>query len=187
MQLWLYRNTGDNMPIKKPMDERERILNLVQEDQQESASFAPVAKKGSSKFLKVLLTVAVIILIVFLILFGVSKYNKKNIFNFAGKSSATWQSVFLSNGQVYFGKVTKENSKEVVLKDIYYLQVNNQIQPTQENAPSQPELSLVKLGNELHGPTDEMRINRFHVLFIEDLKADSRVVAAIAEYATTKK
>ncbi|MDO8599214.1 MAG: hypothetical protein Q7S02_03830, partial [bacterium] len=30
-----------------------------------------------------------------------------------------------------------------------------------------------------HGPTDEMRINRDHVLFIEQLRSDATVVRAI--------
>ena len=96
-----------------------------------------------------------------------------------------WQAVFLSNGQVYFGQVTKQNRVEVVLKEIYYLQVTRPLQQTAEGeqqANPQGELSLVKLGNELHGPTDYMYINSDHVLFIEDLKDDSNVVQAIVNY-----
>src|SRR3989338_4950381 len=81
-----------------------------------------------------------------------------------------WQAIFLSNGQVYFGQVKKENFAEIILEDIYYLQVTRPLQQTQDGeqpANPQGELSLVKLGNELHGPTDTMFINREHVLFIE--------------------
>ncbi|MBU2575853.1 hypothetical protein KKF64_02080, partial [Patescibacteria group bacterium] len=52
----------------------------------------------------------------------------------------------------------------------------------QQATDQQGELSLVKLGNELHGPTDSMFINRDHVLFVEDLKDDSNVVQAIDNY-----
>lgn len=96
-----------------------------------------------------------------------------------------WQAVFLSNGQVYFGQIEKQNQAEVVMKDIYYLQVTRPLQQTaegQQQADSQGELSLVKLGNELHGPTDAMHVNRDQILFIEDLKDDSNVVTAIANY-----
>ncbi len=98
-----------------------------------------------------------------------------------------WQAVFLSNGQVYFGQIAKQNKAEIKLEDIYYLQVTRPLQQTAEGeAPANPqgELSLVKLGNELHGPTDAMYINRDQVLFIEDLKDDSNVVTAIANYKT---
>ena len=96
-----------------------------------------------------------------------------------------WQAVFLSNGQVYFGKVVKQNKVEIKLADIYYLQVTRPLQQAaegQEQANPQGELSLVKLGNELHGPSDIMYINRDQVLFVEDLKDDSNVVTAIANY-----
>jgi|TARA_B100001971_G_C18107352_1_gene492261 hypothetical protein len=96
-----------------------------------------------------------------------------------------WQAVFLTNGQVYFGNIVGQNTAEVIVKDIYYLQVTRPLQQTgegEQQANPQGELSLVKLGNELHGPTDSMFINRDHVLFVEDLKDGSNVVTAIQNY-----
>lgn len=92
-----------------------------------------------------------------------------------------WQAIFLSNGQVYFGHLTGLNSQFVTLKDIYYLQVQKPIQPKSED--EQGKLTLVKLGNEIHGPIDAMEINRDHILFVEDMKADGKVVQAIQRYA----
>lgn len=99
-----------------------------------------------------------------------------------GKNSKVRQAVFLTNGQVYFGYVQRANSKTVTLSDIYYLQVQQPIQPAEDKDNQQPQISLVKLGEELHGPEDEMRINRDHILFIEDMKDESRVNQAIADY-----
>ncbi len=108
--------------------------------------------------------------------------------------TAEWQAVFLTNGQVYFGKVSKVTGDNVYLRDIYYLQVVNQPlqasqqagetaeQPAAEPAEPEQRLTLIKLGNELHGPRDEMIINREHVILMEDLKDDSRVVQAISDY-----
>ena len=53
-------------------------------------------------------------------------------------------------------------------------------------ATAAAQISLIKLGNELHGPTDEMRITRSHILFIEDLKNDSAVVLAIKTFRGEK-
>lgn len=98
-------------------------------------------------------------------------------------SSNKWQAIFLTNGQVYFGKVTNIDDKSLVLTKIYYLQVEQQLQPEkQDTTNQQPKLSLVKLGNELHGPEDQMRINRNQVLFTEDLKDSGKVVTAITDY-----
>lgn len=103
-----------------------------------------------------------------------------------------WQAVFLSNGQVYFGKVLSAKGDSIVIDNIYYLQVvNKPLQRTQEGQPvgteTQQELTLIKLGNELHGPTDRMMINREHVLLTEKLRDDSRVVQAINQYVEDQK
>jgi len=97
-----------------------------------------------------------------------------------------YQAVFLTNGQVYFGKISQTRDTYVVLKDIYYLQVNKQLQPADTQTASQSQLSLIKLGNELHGPDDLMHINRDQILFFEDLKSDGRVAQAITEYQKNK-
>ena len=111
----------------------------------------------------------------------------------AAKLTGDWQAVFLSNGQVYFGKVQSVTSDTVYLKNIYYLQVVQQpLQRSQEGeevptvSGSEQRLTLIKLGNELHGPVDEMVINRFHVILMEDLKDDSRVVQAINDYVASQ-
>lgn len=95
--------------------------------------------------------------------------------------SDTYQAVFLNNGQVYFGKLSRVGSQYPVLEDIYYLQITQPLQPgdgtTSDNSPA--NINLVKLGGELHGPQDEMRINRDSILFIEKLKSDSTVVRNI--------
>jgi hypothetical protein len=95
------------------------------------------------------------------------------------------QAVFLSGGQVYFGNIQDLNDSFLRISNIYYLRVNQQVQPDQENsnaAASANDISLVKLGCELHGPTDEMLVNRDQVIFWENLKDDGQVAKAVAEY-----
>ncbi len=95
--------------------------------------------------------------------------------------SNKYQAVFLTNNQVYFGKLYNADSAYPTLREIYYLQVTQVLQPKDPKAPAQ-QINLVKLGGELHGPEDVMRINRGQILFVEDLKSDSQVVSAIANY-----
>lgn len=96
------------------------------------------------------------------------------------------QAVFLNGGQVYFGNIKDLNEKYVQMNNIYYLRVNQTVQPNQASAagqqPAQNDISLVKLGCELHGPTDEMQINREQVIFWENLKDDGQVAKAVADY-----
>lgn len=95
-----------------------------------------------------------------------------------------YQAVFLdsADGQVYFGKLDVYNSDLYVLTDIYYVRVEQPIQPEGVDQISQPNISLAKLGNELHGPQDVMYINREKVLYWENLKDDGQVVTAITEF-----
>ncbi len=88
----------------------------------------------------------------------------------------SWQAVFLSNNQVYFGKIKHISSNTLVLTDIYYLQASESLaSPDDTNS----KLNLVKLGSEVHGPKDKMTINRSNILFWEDLKDNSRIVKVI--------
>ncbi|MFZ6015496.1 MAG: hypothetical protein ACOYUZ_04030 [Patescibacteria group bacterium] len=95
-----------------------------------------------------------------------------------------YQAVFLSNGQVYFGMITEKTEEELVLKNIYYLQTDRA--SANGIIEGQGDLKIIKLGNELHGPEDRMYINREHILFVEDLKEDSKVVKAIKSYLLAK-
>lgn len=100
--------------------------------------------------------------------------------------SDQYQAVFLDNGQVYFGKLSNVNSSYAKLADIFYLQVEQQIQPEQQEEgqenTEQPQISLAKLGNELHGPEDEMFILQDKIVFWENLKNDGQVVTAITNF-----
>jgi len=97
-------------------------------------------------------------------------------------NNSQYQAVFLNGGQVYFGKIGTLNDKYLTLSDIYYLRVNQTVQPNQTNSNSSNDVSLVKLGCELHGPQDQMVINQGQVIFWENLKGDGQVTKAITEY-----
>ena len=150
----------------------------------------PKAKKSTKGgILRKIIMILIVVIIILGGLYFVDKYTNANIFGIDKVEKVTvtdWQAVFLTNGQVYFGKVKSYSNNFLNLEDIYYLQVvQAPLQQTQEAAAQvegQSELSLVKLGNELHGPQDAMKINTNHVLFTEKLKSDSKVVDAITRY-----
>lgn len=91
------------------------------------------------------------------------------------------QAVFLTNGQVYFGQIKNINEQYLDLQDIYYL--NSQNSNSSNSSNSTPtSFSLVKLGCELHGPMDEMVINRAQVSFWENLSTTGKVAKAIDQW-----
>lgn len=85
---------------------------------------------------------------------------------------STYQAVFLTSSQVYFGKLTIEGDA-YLLRDVFYL-----------NAPQTGSSAgqLIKRGNELHGPIEPMVIPAASVLFFENMRTDSEVMGAIRAF-----
>lgn len=126
------------------------------------------------------ITLLVISVIVYLAFFNNSSKRQSTYVD-----SSKFQAVFLNGGQVYFGKIKYINSNYMRLEEIYYLRVNQQVQPNaQSNSNSNDNVQLVKLGCELHGPQDQMLINADQVVFWENLKTDGQVSQAIAKYVS---
>ena len=104
-------------------------------------------------------------------------------------NTSEYQAVFLTNGQVYFGKLKVVTPNYLKLSNIYYLQVQSSSNGTTSasqlastSGTSGSNVQLVKLGNELQGPEDMMAINREQVLFWENLKPTGKVTQAINTY-----
>jgi hypothetical protein len=140
-------------------------------------------KDGDGKWvvlgkLALLVAVAVLLLAVLVMLIFPNTKNEKSYVD-----SDKLQAVFLTNDQVYFGKIDTLNNKYVVLSDIYYLRTQDANANT--SASTNNNVSLVKLGCELHKPYDQMVINRSEVQFWENLQADGQVAQAVASYAKT--
>jgi len=128
---------------------------------------------NKKKFWVIVVIVAAVVAVGALIKFNVIPVG------FLNGNAKTYQAVFLTNGQVYFGHLSNMNAEYADLRDVYYLQVTQPPQPIQVGQTQPTNINLVKLGGELHAPKDEMRINRASILFIEDLEDNSRVIDAI--------
>jgi hypothetical protein len=150
-----------------------------------SAPAAVVSGGGLGGMLNTVLVILLIVTSVFATVYlAMRVIGGQNSTQVKGKQ---YQALFLTNGQVYFGKLKKVDDSYVRLTDIYYLQVQQQVQPGQQNnAEQQPNVSLAKLGSELHGPEDTMYISRDQVLFWENLKDDGKVTQAIKQYQEKK-
>ena len=97
-----------------------------------------------------------------------------------------FQAVFLTNGQVYFGRLTRGHGY-YKLSDVYYLQ-NKTGEDTNasDQLGSNTDVELIKLGNEVHGPEDVMIIESSQVLFFENLKNDGNVVKTIQQHQNNR-
>lgn len=141
----------------------------------------PVKRGKLETALIIILIIAAITLITYL---GVRLF--AGSFTKSQVNSNQYQAVFLANGQVYFGKLQNVQGDYLRLINIYYLQVQQSVQPDAAKPNQdgqQPQVSLAKLGSELHGPEDAMYISRDQVLFWENLKGDGKVSQAIKNNA----
>lgn len=95
----------------------------------------------------------------------------------------SYQAVFLTNGQVYFGQLQALSRSFLELEDVYYLQED--VSAAEATADSedveQPKISIVRLGEELHQPFNHVVLNKDHILLWETLQPNSRVLKAISE------
>ena len=132
----------------------------------------------SSIILLFLVGLLIIAIIAFSVSFRGDQANNESKF----VANDQMQAVFLTGGQVYFGKIRALNDKYVGLTDIYYLSVKQQVQPKDGEQVQNSNVDLVKLGCELHGPQDQMLINRDQVVFWENLKNDGKVALAVKEF-----
>lgn len=148
--------------------------NKPKESKKSHAEMSGLKKVGSLGFLLALLII--VIGVIFAMITFRTSYGETKLVD-----TSKYQAVFLNGGQVYFGNVQELNSKYIKLGNIYYLRVNQQVQPNSSSS-SNNDVSLVKLGCELHGPQDMMTINRDQVVFWENLKSDGQVNKAIDEY-----
>ena len=136
---------------------------------------SPKKKRSLKKWLLVALATVVVIggLLWFFIFRGVGA---------AGQvEGGSYQAVFLTSGQVYFGKLTMVDGSYMKLTDVFYIQTDSTT-TVQSTETDSTDMKLIKLGNEIHGPKDSMVISRDQVLFFENLKSDGKVAQTIKDY-----
>lgn len=88
--------------------------------------------------------------------------------------STPYQAVLLSNGAVYYGKLTGYRTHHPELTDVFYI--------VSKTNPDTKQVTnvLVKRGKELHGP-DRMYLNADQIVFVEPVGPDSKVAQLINE------
>ena len=154
----------------KPSFPRSPLGGISSEDRQ----------KKTSRVMNHVLLIFLLVLLVGAGIFFAKKWMSStdaNNSSFSGITTSsdanTFQAVFLDNGQVYFGKLQRTQGNFYHLSTVYYIQ-QGLGSLTQDSS-----LSLIRLGSEAHGPQDFMDINKDHILFIETMKPDSKVMKAI--------
>jgi hypothetical protein len=175
--------TNRSVPAQTPAVESSTSgINI----KRNSTSSNKSSDNGKWSRIAVLVGLAAVVILIIALIVMVSTNNNNNKI----KKESTYvntselQAVFLNTGQVYFGNINSLNNNYLVLSNIYYLQTAS----TGTSGASTPtttangNVTLVKLGCELHKPQDQMLINRTQVTFWENLESSGQVAKAVAKY-----
>ena len=110
-----------------------------------------------------------------------------NHFAYIGIDTKRYQAVYLTNDNVYFGKVQVLLNGDLFVTDVFRVQAatsSGDDAGVADNSASNTtgDIRLIKPGKELHAPDDTMLIKRNNILFIENLQTDGSVTQAIVDY-----
>ncbi|MGH2449492.1 MAG: hypothetical protein ACRDFS_12940 [Chloroflexota bacterium] len=123
----------------------------------------------------VLRVIAIVVVIAALVVIGFAVSR-----NLGGQDSLAnairanrYQAVFLSSGQVYFGKLKATGGSFAYLTDVYSLE-------TQSSRSGTAGRTLVKLTSDVQGPEDFLAINRRDILYVENLRPNGKAARLLA-------
>lgn len=172
------------MPIKKRSVAMESNNDEMTEPMSALPEFGSGMMRQQSRRTSVmswLLPIIIVIVVIGLYIGGM-------MMGWWGKSNL--KAVFLVNGQVYFGKISRETSRDIYLNNVYYIQLQDQEQPGATSTDPTKTVqvpTLLKRGEELHRPYGDMRINREQVVAIENVGNDSPIAQQIQQLNSAKK
>ena len=135
-------------------------------------------KKSKKKRKWPLFLIGIVVVVAVLI----GGYFAKQVISPSPINKDKFQAVFLTNGQVYFGRLSVVNDQYLKLSGVFYIQSQESTTSGEQAAEDAAGMQLIKLGEEVHGPEDAMMINRDQMLFFENLKSDGKVTQLIQQH-----
>ncbi len=168
------------MEPSMPANQPQRTMQHRQVPQEHE----PSIHERSHDWVRWILGSLIIAVIIFVGWFWVSKQSETSLASTI--DSDKYQAVFLSNGQVYFGKLELVNNDYMKLSNIYYLErqvtttssddAGNEVQQN----PTDNNFQLLRYSDVLYGSEDEMIISKDDIIRYENLRNDGVVAKAIA-------
>lgn len=173
------RSGAASRPVEEPQPVREEAPQSAPRSSRHASHDSP--DKKSNKGL--LWTIVVILAVLVAVVVGwVIWSNSKNAAT--GIDSSKYQAVFMSNGQIYFGKLSDFNDSSFKITSIYYPQAQSTDETSTSKtdvSDSQSNIQLFRVTDGVHGPEDEMVITKSQILYYENLKSDSKVTQLIEQ------
>ncbi len=181
-------NGSGSVPPRQPEEPQESPKAEPSVTRRAPSDSKPTSNKPS--VVKRLISWLVVLLLVAVVAFG-AWFVWTNVINKtdAGIDSSKYQAVFLTNGQIYFGKLHTYDGEYLRLTTGYYPQAkatDEATTDTTETDTSASGIQLIRLGDEVYGPEDEIFISKKQILHYENLKSDSKVSQLIDQNEQSK-
>lgn len=146
------------------------------EKEEVNPKHAPVKGRAT----KIVLIILIFVLVVTFMLISLWQDGTfRNIYQSISFRSS-FQAVFLSNGQLYFGKITEITNGYIKMEKPHFLQLAQDQEDLAEGV--QPEMQLISIKDEFHKPKDFVLIEKSSVIFIEELRDASQITDAIQNF-----
>jgi len=139
--------------------------------------------KNATSYGRAIFVFAILIFVLVLIFTGVSMWQNGTVKNTIQvfKYKDTYQVVFLTSGQAYFGNITEITNEYIVMENPFSIKVQ-QTQAGEEGQSTGSEIKLLSIEDEFYQPEGYMLIEKSAILFIEELKDSSQIIEIIENY-----
>jgi len=131
---------------------------------------------------KAVLIFSILIFILIIIFVGVSLWQNGTIRNTVQlfKYSNSYQVIFLTSGQAYFGNITEITDEYVIMENPFSIKV--QQKQTGDESQTQSEIKLLSIEDEFYKPENYMLFEKSGILHIEELNDSSQIIEIIKNY-----
>jgi hypothetical protein len=139
--------------------------------------------KNVNSYGRAIFVFAVLIFVLVLIFTGISLWQDGTVRNATQliKYNDSYQVVFLTSGQAYFGNITEITNEYIIMENPFSIKVQ-QAQTDGSSQVSQSEIKLLSIKDEFYQPEGYMLIEKSAILFMEELTDSSQIVEIIKNY-----
>lgn len=144
---------------------------------------APESAESVKNYGKAIFVFSVLIFVLVSIFAGISLWQNgtaRNVIQLF-KYKDSYQVVFLTSGQAYFGNITEITDEYVRMENPFSVKVQ-QKQANEEGQSIGSEIKLLSIEDEFYQPEGYMLIEKSGILFIEELNNSSQIIEIIENY-----
>jgi len=140
-------------------------------------------KQNKKSYGKTSFVFTILIFVLLITFFGIFSWQNGIIRNTVQllKYKDSYQAVFLTNGQAYFGNITEITNEYIILEEPYSIKLQ-QKQTDGEGETAQSEVKLLSIEDEFYKPVGYMLIKKSQINFIEELQDSSQIIEIIENY-----